>query len=160
MLLLLLSLVTTLPPRYFPCTNGDPHRSDSLLSLPCHLTNIVDLLNVLLTWLPVFPIFFCQSGSCNCYRYDHTSHESHSLYLYTQAAGIILFLLPFARHFCPQILPHLSLCIYRKCVIPVVCVKLGKLYVVKHNCVTWGEFNDYIMDNYTFRPVLAIFMLS
>jgi len=24
----------------------------------------------------------------------------------------------------------------RKCVIPVVCVKLGKLYVVKHNCVT------------------------
>jgi len=24
----------------------------------------------------------------------------------------------------------------RKCVIPVVCVKLGKWYVVKHNCVT------------------------
>ena len=24
----------------------------------------------------------------------------------------------------------------RKSVIPVVCVKLGKLYVVKHNCVT------------------------
>jgi len=23
-----------------------------------------------------------------------------------------------------------------KCVITVVCVKLGKLYVVKHNCVT------------------------
>ena len=34
----------------------------------------------------------------------------------------------------------------RKCVIPVVCMKLGKLYVVKHNCVTWGVFNDYIMD--------------
>jgi len=32
----------------------------------------------------------------------------------------------------------------RKCVIPVVCVKLGKLYVVKHNCVTWGVFNVYI----------------
>ena len=24
----------------------------------------------------------------------------------------------------------------RKCIIPVVCVKLGKLYVFKHNCVT------------------------
>jgi len=47
-----------------------------------------------------------------------------------------------------------------KCVIPVVCVKLGKLYVVKHNCVTRGVFNDYIMDNYMFRPVLAIFRLS
>jgi len=23
-----------------------------------------------------------------------------------------------------------------KCVVPIVCVKLGKLYVVKHNCVT------------------------
>jgi len=33
----------------------------------------------------------------------------------------------------------------------------GKLYVVKHNCVTWGVFNDYIMDNYMFRPVLVIF---
>jgi len=48
----------------------------------------------------------------------------------------------------------------RKCVIPVVCVKLGKMYVVKHNCVTWGVFNDYIMDNYMFRPVLVIFRLS
>ena len=47
-----------------------------------------------------------------------------------------------------------------KCVIHVVCVKLGKLYVVKHNCGTWGVFNDYIMDNYMFRPVLAIFRLS
>ena len=32
--------------------------------------------------------------------------------------------------------------------------KLGKWYVVKHNCVTWGVFNDYIMNNYMFRPVL------
>jgi len=48
----------------------------------------------------------------------------------------------------------------RKWVIPVVCVKLGKLYVVKHNCVTWGVFNDYMMDNYMFRPVLAIVRLS
>ena len=39
-------------------------------------------------------------------------------------------------------------------------IQLGKLYVVKHNCVTWGVFNDYIMDNYMFRPVLAIFRLS
>jgi len=37
---------------------------------------------------------------------------------------------------------------------------LGKLYVVKHSCVTWGVFNDYIMDNYMFRSVLAIFRLS
>jgi len=36
----------------------------------------------------------------------------------------------------------------------------GKLYVVKHNCVTWGVFNDYILDNYMFRPVVAIFRLS
>jgi len=49
---------------------------------------------------------------------------------------------------------------FRKCVIPVACVKLGKLYVVKHNSVTWGVFNDYIMDNYMFWPVLAIFRLS
>jgi len=34
--------------------------------------------------------------------------------------------------------------------------QLGKWYAVKHNCVTWGVFNDYIMDNYMFRPVLAI----
>jgi len=26
--------------------------------------------------------------------------------------------------------------ILRKCVIPVVCVKLGKWYIVKHKCVT------------------------
>ena len=32
-------------------------------------------------------------------------------------------------------------CESRKCVIPVVCVKLGKWYVVKHNCVTWSVFN-------------------
>ena len=35
---------------------------------------------------------------------------------------------------------HLNFCMFnllsRNCVIPVVCVKLGKLYVVKHNCVT------------------------
>ena len=38
-------------------------------------------------------------------------------------------------------------------------VILGKWYVVKHNCVIWGVFNDYIMKNYMFRPVLAIFRL-
>jgi len=48
----------------------------------------------------------------------------------------------------------------RKCVIPIVCVKLGKWYVVRHNCVILGVFNDYIMNNYMFRPVLAIFRLS
>jgi len=37
---------------------------------------------------------------------------------------------------------------------------LGKFYVVKHNCVICGVVNDYIMDNYMFRPVLAIFRLS
>jgi len=31
----------------------------------------------------------------------------------------------------------------RKCVIPVVCIKLGKRYLVKHNCVTIGVFSDY-----------------
>ena len=36
---------------------------------------------------------------------------------------------------------------------------LGKFYVVKHNCVICGVVNDYIMDNYMFRPVLAIFRL-
>jgi len=41
-----------------------------------------------------------------------------------------------------------------------LCVKLGKLYVVKHNRVTWGVFNDYMMNNYMFRPVLVIFRLS
>jgi len=41
-----------------------------------------------------------------------------------------------------------------------IIVQVGKLYVVKHNCVIWGVFNDYIMDNYMFRPVLAIFRLS
>jgi len=39
-------------------------------------------------------------------------------------------------------------------------MKHGKLYVVKHNCVTRGVFNEYIIDNYMFRPVLAIFRLS
>jgi len=48
----------------------------------------------------------------------------------------------------------------RKCVVLVVCVKLGKWYVVKHSCVTWGVFNDYIMNNYMFRPVLIILRLS
>ena len=37
---------------------------------------------------------------------------------------------------------------------------LGKWYVVKHNCVIWGVFNDHIMNNYMFRHVLAIFRLS
>ena len=30
-----------------------------------------------------------------------------------------------------------------------MCVKLGKWYVVKHNCVTWGVFNDYTILYYT-----------
>jgi len=34
------------------------------------------------------------------------------------------------------------------------------MYVVKHNCATWGVFNDYIMDSYMFRPVLAIFQVN
>ena len=37
---------------------------------------------------------------------------------------------------------------------------IGKWYVVKHNCVTRGVFNDYILNNYIFRPVLPIFVLS
>jgi len=31
----------------------------------------------------------------------------------------------------------------RKCVIPVVCMKLGKWYLVKHNCVPVGVFGYY-----------------
>jgi len=31
----------------------------------------------------------------------------------------------------------------RKRVIPVVCMKLGKWYLVKHSCVTIGVFSDY-----------------
>ena len=38
--------------------------------------------------------------------------------------------------------------------------QVGKLYVVQHNCVTWVVFNDYMMNSYIFRPVLAIFRLS
>ena len=42
--------------------------------------------------------------------------------------------------FQPSCSQYLRLDLYsrkcRKCVIPVVCVKLGKLYVVKHSCVT------------------------
>jgi len=30
----------------------------------------------------------------------------------------------------------------RKCVIPFVCMKLGKWYLVKHNCIPIGVFND------------------
>ena len=36
----------------------------------------------------------------------------------------------------------------RKYVIPVVRMKLGKWYLVKHNCVTIGVFSDYT-DLYT-----------
>jgi len=50
--------------------------------------------------------------------------------------------------------------IANKCVIPVVCVKFGKLFAVIQNCVTGGVFNDYIMDNYMFQAVLAIFNFS
>ena len=44
----------------------------------------------------------------------------------------------------------------RKCVIPVVCMKLGKWYLVKHNCVTIGVFSAYnghvsiIVTKYTY----------
>jgi len=41
-----------------------------------------------------------------------------------------------------------------------ILVVLGKWYVVKHRCVTWGVFNGYIMNSYMFRPVLAVFRLS
>ena len=67
------------------------------------------------------------------------------------------------RHVCPHETARLppgrffikyDFWVSRKCVI------LGKLYVAIHNCVTWGVFNDYIMNNYMFRPVLAIFRLS
>jgi len=42
-------------------------------------------------------------------------------------------------HYTYEKLPHHLITyndVSRKCVIPVVCVKLGKWYVVKHNCVT------------------------
>jgi len=36
----------------------------------------------------------------------------------------------------PELLSYAYITESRKCVIPAVCVKLGKFYVVKHNCVT------------------------
>jgi len=89
-------------------------------------------------------------------------HLSSSSYLPLTPAHLVLLNHPRnicwgnTNHECP---PPFT-CYRRKCVIPVVCVKLGKWYVVKHNCVTWGVFNDYIMNNYMFRPVLAIFRLG
>jgi len=40
-----------------------------------------------------------------------------------------------------------------------VCVKTGKGYVVKHNYVNLDVLMS-ILDNYMFRPLLAIFRLS
>jgi hypothetical protein len=33
------------------------------------------------------------------------------------------------------------------------------MWVVKHNCVTEVLFNDYVLKNYMFRPVMAIVRL-
>jgi len=57
----------------------------------------------------------------------------------------------------PASIPELKLGIVSS---PLCVWKLGKLYVDQHNCVTWGVFNDYIMNNYVFRPLLTIFRFS
>ena len=44
---------------------------------------------------------------------------------------------------CTLGLYNISIQGYRKCVIPVVGTKLGKWYLVKHNCITIGVFSDY-----------------
>jgi len=47
----------------------------------------------------------------------------------------------------------------RNCVIPIMCVRTWEMWVVKHNCVTDVYFNDYVLNNYMFRPVMAIVRL-
>ena len=59
----------------------------------------------------MFPSSFCYySGGSSYYRYSHTFHVPHSLYLYTWTLVLIYFLLSFVWHFCPLVLPHLSIC--------------------------------------------------
>jgi len=53
-----------------------------------------------------------QPGS-SYYKYNHTFHIHHYLYLYTWTFVLLAyFLLSFARHPCPLILPHLSVCTF------------------------------------------------
>jgi len=47
----------------------------------------------------------------------------------------------------------------RKCVIPVVCMKLGN-GIQSNTAVSQKLYLVTIMGNYMFRPVLAIFRLS
>ena len=53
-----------------------------------------------------------QPGS-SYYRYNHTFHIHHYLYLYTWTpVSLAYFLLSFAWHPCPLVLPHLSVCMF------------------------------------------------
>ena len=75
---------------------------------------VVNLLYVYLVWIPNFlQAFFHHSGSSNYYyRYKHTFHIPHSfLSPYINSCILASFPLPFVWH-CPQVVPHLSVCMF------------------------------------------------
>jgi hypothetical protein len=59
-----------------------------------------------------FSSFCYYSGGLNCYRYNQTFQVPHSLYLFTCTFVFCSFPASFARHFCPQVLPNLSICMF------------------------------------------------
>jgi hypothetical protein len=82
-------LSQSLSPRYSSCTNGDPHHS-YLKFQTAVLTALRVTFQVQLSCSEsiecftgmAYKFFFKPYGS-NYYRYNHTFHVPHSLYLYT-----------------------------------------------------------------------------
>ena len=109
---------------YFSWTIGDPPRSNfkfhtAVLSVLCamflvQLSVVVNLLNVFLVWLPnvsvkLLLLFrWLQLLSV----YSHISYSTLVVSLYIKSCILDSFPLPFAWHFCPRVLPHLSECMF------------------------------------------------
>jgi len=97
---------------YFSWTNGDPHHSGfkfqtAVLPILCvmflvQLPFVVNLLNVFLVWLPNF------SWNQLLLVSSYISCSTFVASLYINSCILTSFLLPFARHFCLQVLLHLS----------------------------------------------------
>ena len=118
-----MSPVTGISSRYFSWTSGDPHRSrfklhTAVLSVLCVmfqvlLSFVVNLSSVFLVQLPNVSLSFSL-----LFQWLHLllvqpyiSGSTFVVSLYINSCILTSFPLPFAQHFCLQVLPHLSVII-------------------------------------------------
>ena len=123
----LLSPSCSLVKDFLPGTSLEPaaiHRSGFKFHTPVlpvlcvmfqvYASFVVNLLNVFLVWLSklslslLLPFRWLQLLPVQSY----VSCATFIVSLYIKSHILASLLLPFARHFCPQVLPHTSVCVF------------------------------------------------